>query len=162
MKITAASESHLQLQQKLQLRPVLANEKAGLSVGDHVTRQRPTKVETKNNVYLQILVFGHFWLYNHASLRQQFVSRPKNSVTTWDEGSKLSVREKQNRQGQQFETVVVMKLRTAFEKSGVQTRRITVISGNENKLILSFGGHNIKQQKNQKTDQSLIFRNWWS
>ena len=96
------------------------------------------------------IVFGHFWLYNHASLRQQFVSRPKNSVTTWDEGSKLSVSEKQNRQGQQFETVVVMKLRTAFEKSGVQTRRITVISGNENKLILSFGGHNITQQKTKK------------
>ena len=39
----------------------MANEKAGLSVGDHVTRQRPTKVETKNNVYLQI--FNSFWTF---------------------------------------------------------------------------------------------------
>ena len=51
-----------------------------------------------------------------------------------------------------------MKLRTAFEKSGVQTRRITVISGNENKLILSFGGHNIKQQKNQKNRSITNFQ----
>ena len=59
MKITVASESHLQLQQKLQLRPVMANEKAGLSVGDHVTRQRPTKVETKQRLFANF----SFWTF---------------------------------------------------------------------------------------------------